>query len=143
MNKIVIFCALSFFASTHALAHVEPGKYVGVNLDGVACEFEVTQVSFVEDFHHPLHERVDVVAAGEKFTLSHVSIVDEATGTVRFSHDRFTGVRGFATGSLAAIMTMDHSEGSDGPSSIRVMRDDYSAANQDSDWICAQLKHVE
>lgn len=134
--------ALTAFAfSSAAMAHFELGEYRGTAADGTACSFTVKGVSFEGNLRHPLNERIEIVFNGVSYALSHPPVVDDTAGTVRFDHDHARAIRGVATGAEALTVTMDHSEGRDGPGSFVFVSDNYKSPAMSSKLTCTGLVH--
>ncbi len=111
--------AIALIFAVPAFAHVKVGTYQGTNPEGEPCSFVVRSVSFLNHVHHPLNGRVEILTEAGSFVLSHPPVVDVQNATVGFDHDHLQGVQGQKNGTaIAAVLTMDHSEGNDGPSQL-------------------------
>lgn len=143
MLNPVRFSALfaAFLLPFAALADVELGTYSGTDASGNSCSFEVLSVTHEGGIHHPLHERVEILFDGATWSLGHPAEIDLESGHVRFNHDRLVASRGFAQGSLAAILVMDHSPGMNGPKELWILKDHYRDASQSSKAFCGRLTH--
>jgi hypothetical protein len=136
-----ILAVLMILSATPALAHVEPGRYVGHTADGVACTMDVTAVRFEGNVPHPLNERVEVsLVNGVAFTLSHLPQIDRAENTVRPQGGVLTGVRGVPGAADAVILEMIHSEPYTGPETLTILHDDYKDATKSSKFECLQVR---
>lgn len=131
--------ALALIVSVPAFANVKIGTYRGTTPEGAACEFEVKSVSFVNDVRHPLNERVEIAHHHHTFVLSHAPVINAVEKSVRFDHDHLTATQGVKGGAIAAIITMDHSEGKDGPGQFTMIHDNYSDASGSMMMTCGNL----
>lgn len=128
-------------ASTPALAHVEPGRYVGHTAQGTPCTMDVVSIRFEGDIPHPLNERVEVrLENGVAFTLSHLPQIDRTEKLVRPEGGKLTGARGVRGAGDAMILEMIHSETYTGPESFVVLHDEYKDASKSSKFECLQVR---
>lgn len=140
MKKLTAAAAL-FLTSTSAFAHLEIGTYMGKDAQGQACSFEVRAIAFHQDRKHPLNERVTIaVAGGDEYVLSHLPIVNLATGDIDFDGDHLTATLGVTDGATAAVLTMSHSAGNHGPVSLALLSQNYRTGLK-SGSLCSELKH--
>jgi hypothetical protein len=139
MKKTVIL-ALSL-VSSFALAHIELGTYTGKRPDGSECSFEVKDVSFKNDLHHPLNERVYVIAEGQTFELAHRPVLDLEKLTVRGESELLTAANGDKTGAWGARLVMgETADGEHGPASLTIIYENYKVKNKNSIFTCAEVK---
>ena len=129
------------FMSTAALAHVEPGTYLGTTPEGHQCVMTAEATYFENNQRHPLNERIKITVGSRTFTVAHPSVIDSSKGTVGFNHDLFQGVVPTATGAAALEIAMEHSETFEGPRSFIVMEDFWRDKRRES-MKCDNLKHV-
>lgn len=121
--KSVIFA--SFFVSSFAFAHIEPGVHAGKTADGTACEMTAGAATFADGLHHPLNERIEVAVNGVNFVVGHPSVLDAANDKIGFNHDLFEGIKPNATGADAVVIEMVHTQEFEGPRSFKFIQNDW------------------
>lgn len=139
MKKLIILIAL---VSVTSWAHVEIGTYQGVTRDGKPCAIKANSVTFVDDVKEPLNERVEIQVDALKMSLQHLPQVNPATSEVGFDHDHLTGVLANKANRIAIVLTMDHTEGHDGPSKLELVVYDKANTEQSVTLTCSELKYV-
>jgi hypothetical protein len=137
--RLFLVLAVSLSGST-AWANLQIGRYSGVTPDGAACGFDVLAVEFEGGLRHPLNERVRVVVEGGNWVLRHAPSIKSAELKVEFDHDHLTAAMGERGAAQAVELTMDHSEGKDGPSKIIWLRHDVRNPSASFMWECGGLK---
>lgn len=127
--KTVLISLISL-VSISALAHIEPGVYVGATADGLACEMTAGTNYFLENKAHPLNERIEITYAGEKYIVQHPPTIEEATSTVYFNHDAFHGVLATDKGGKAMIIHMQHTADAEGPASFTAIDHQWKSGSK-------------
>ena len=127
-----------------AQAHLEVGKYEGVDQSGKACGFEVTAVRFEGGVRHPLNERVDIkICEGFNMVLGHAPEIDRDKGEVGFDHHHLSGAVGIKGGADAAVIWMEHSPQFEGPRVFHFIHHDYKDASKNTHTECKDLKKAQ
>lgn len=142
---LIFFCLTSI-----ASAHVKPGRYQGVDQSGKACQFSVGKEWFVDDFKHPLNERIQV--SGISFAglpmnqfvwnVGHPPVVNVKEGKVRFNHDYFMQIAAtsFGASSVILLKQKETSQQASEPVGIIYLEDHYNQPNNSKKWACNLIK---
>lgn len=126
-------------SSAAALAHIEPGTWMGKTEAGADCGFLAGPAYFEPNVKHPLNERIKVQIGNDVFTVQHPPVIDGATSTAFFNHDLFQGVLGTAEGARALIIQMVHSAKQEGPTAFQLIDHSWKSNTKQS-AICRNLK---
>ena len=121
--KLVV---LGLLFSLPALAHVEPGTYVGTDEEGKECSMVAGSTYFEGGERHPLRERIKIVVNGQEFIVGHPPVLNFAESVVTFNHDAFEGVLAVAKGAKALQVGMEHSEKFEGPTGFTLVTNDWT-----------------
>lgn len=140
MKTVLLISAALASAST--FAHIEPGSWAGQTPAGAPCGFEAFEQTFENNLRHPLNERIRIRVNGDEFLIRHPYHVDAAKGLVTFDHDHFEGLTPMKGGSRAVVITMSHSESSEGPTAIRWIHHDWQA-KKSATTQCSNLRHLK
>lgn len=115
----------ALLVSTSAMAHVEPGMYLGATAAGQPCSMVAKKTYFENNVKHPLNERIEIKIQKQKYIVQHPPIISVVDQTAAFNHDMFQGVVPNATGATALVVTMSHAEGSEGPTEFHLISHEY------------------
>ncbi len=133
---------LILLASQIAMAHVEPGKYLGKTPDGQECSMLAKETYFENNARHPLNERIKITVNGSEFTVAHPPIIDAAKAIAFFNHDAFHGVLPTEGGARALVITMTHDQGKEGPVSFTLIENQWRERKKES-LVCRDLALVK
>lgn len=138
--KFFIFATVLF--PVIASAHIDKGTWKGVARDGVECSMFVGDQTFVDNFPHPLNERISVKVGDIAYVVHHPYVINAADGSVDFNHDLFEGVVANKNGASAIQVKMIHSEDFEGPASFSVMNHNWRTGEKEL-LECGSLKKVD
>ena len=129
----------ALFFTTPALAHIEPGLYVGAMDDGATCQFRAIRQYYEGDIPHPLREKIVIETQGVEFTVGHPAVIDNTTKLAHFNHDLFQGVVPTSKGAQALTVEMLHSGEAKGPTAFTFLNHEWRA-DQRASVVCKNLK---
>lgn len=113
--KQKLFVAMALMISNFSFAHIEPGVYIGETPDGEECSIEAIRQYYVDNFKHPLNERIELeLDDGTKFTVNHPAVISAEKETAGFNHDAFHGIKPTKVGATALVIDMKHENGKEG-----------------------------
>jgi hypothetical protein len=123
-----------------AEAHLKLGTYRGFEPNsGAPCALNVSAIRFEGGIRHPLNERVDITVEGRSWTLVHPARIDASSGKVLFSGATLEAAQGISGGAEAAVLTMSHEEGKEGPQELILLQHDYRDESRSLKRVCSGL----
>lgn len=128
--KLIAILSTVLFTALSAQAHLEPGVYSGKTAQGQACFMQIVKVYFEKNQQHPLNERALIQVGSNKeiqITVGHPPLIDVATATAAFNHDFFHGVLPTATGAMALVVKMAHTQTFEGPTEFHFIQHEYKS----------------
>ena len=143
MKKLLSAIALIFSLST--FAGVQIGTYQGTLEDGTKCFVQINSKTFVDNFRHPLNERVEVYFEhiDQNFTLIHPPqyLVEEQR--IFFNHDILAQTLPTRNGARAFVIHMAHGPLKRGPQSYEYIQDNWRNPAEKTVYHCEHLKFLE
>lgn len=142
MKTLLTLFAFAF--SVSAWAHIDVGTHTGSeSMTLSSCKMTVLGQSFLNNEHHPLNERIEIVIGEDKFTVGHPYEIQDAStpASVKFNHDLFQGVLATKDGAKALTVHMSHEGGKEGPKSFTYTNHNWRTGESTS-FTCRDLKHT-
>ena len=143
MKKILSMIGLIFSLST--FADVQIGAYQGELDDGTKCFLQINKKTYVDNFRHPLNERVDVYFEhkNQNFTLIHPPQYLVEKQRIFFNHDILAQTIPTQNGANAFLLHMAHGPLKRGPQSYEFIQDNWRNPAEKAVYNCKHLEFLK
>jgi hypothetical protein len=120
----------TLFIASVSQAHIKPGDHFGTQRDGQKCSMTVGKTYFIDDFKHPLQERIEIKINGEDFLVQHPPVISPSRSLAFFNHDRFHAINANPTGAKAVVIDMGVVDGHKAPTRFVLIDQNYKEKTQ-------------
>lgn len=141
MKNFAVLSAL-LLSSVNVFAHIEEGRWVGTTAQGAACEMNVGAQTFINNFAHPLNERIALTISEYNFSVQHPAVVSFEDSVAKFNHDVFESVIAIPQGAVALQIKMKHAEDFEGPTEFTIVKHVWTSSAGEK-TVCSNLQHIK
>ena len=139
------FYLMIFFLSFSLLADVSIGTYQGNLPNGEECSIEVKRKHFLNNFRHPLNERIEIYfeLENKNFSLAHPPQYLVETQRIFFNHDILAQTIATQTGADGFMLHMAHGPLKRGPQSFQYIKDNWRNPSKKEVYDCQHLNFID